>query len=217
MQIVCHDPPVPTTSPTPSRREINRLRTHEALVTAARELGREHGLEHVTAEEIAERAGVSRRTFFNYFSGIEEVVAAGFAVALERLAEALHRRPTAEDPLLAIIEALRDEPIGADILLGWEPREPRHTAQRQMMHVRIWQHHEHWLVALLRERLGEGPDLRAESLAAAVMAIFEMVQEAWAPTAAQQPPATAVTEFNDQLLRALGHARAGWQQPEPTA
>lgn len=198
------------------RREQNKARIREALVSAARELGQHRGLENVTAEEIADRAGVSRRTFFNYFAGIEDVVAAGLAEPLQRLAEALHRRPAAEDPLAAIAAALREQPIGAEVLLVWGPAVSPSTSQRHALHLRLWQHHERWLVGVLRQRLGTGDELRVRSLAAAVMALFEVVQEDWAPTAAGLDPDAAMTAFNSELLRALDHARAGWQQPLPS-
>src|SRR5690625_2861434 len=99
------------------RRELNKARTRQALVDATRELAREQGLTQVTVEDITERAGVSRRTFFNYFPNIEAVVAAGLAEPLERIAGAFLRRPEHEEPLTAIAAALREEPIDVEILL----------------------------------------------------------------------------------------------------
>src|SRR5690606_38667258 len=105
---VCTDGrPLTAMSEPAGRRELTTARTRQALVDAARELARERGLEHVTAEQIAEGAGVSRRTFFNYFPNIEAVVAAGLAEPLQRIAAALLGRPAAEEPLTAIAAALR--------------------------------------------------------------------------------------------------------------
>lgn len=201
----------------PSRRELNKARTHQALIDAARELGQEHGLENVTAEDIADRAGVSRRTFFNYFSGIEGVVAAGMAESLDRIAAALRRRPLDEQPLTAIAAALRDEPLPAEILLGWIPPTAPTSVRGHELHLRVWQHHADWLVEILRDRLDDSDDdeLRVRSLAAAVMGIFEVVQAAWLPTAIGRDPQESVAEFNRELLRALGYAGAGWQSPRP--
>lgn len=197
----------------PGRRELNKARTHQAMVDAARDLGRERGLENVTAEDIADRAGVSRRTFFNYFTGIEAVVAAGLAEPLQRIAGALRARPREEQPLTAIIEALRAEPLGADILLGWLPASTEISLRGRELQLRVWQHHEDWLVGVLRDRVPDDDDLRMRSLAAAVMAIFETVQRAWLPTAVELPPDQAVASFNDTLLRVLRHADAGWREP----
>ncbi|HLS48947.1 MAG TPA: helix-turn-helix domain-containing protein [Actinomycetaceae bacterium] len=192
-----------------SRRELNKARTRHALIEAARELIRQRGLGGVTAEDIADGAGVSRRTFFNYFSSIEGVVAAGLAEPLDRLAAAMHRRPADEDPLQAMIEALREEPLGPEILLDWQLPTP--SAEREMVHMRLWQHHREWLTDVLRERMADHPRLHTESLAAAVMAIFEVVHQEWVPVAgasAQQ----AIDSLNIRLRQALQYARRGWRE-----
>ncbi|MBY4571171.1 MULTISPECIES: TetR/AcrR family transcriptional regulator [Gordonia] len=55
-------------------RERQRLETLRALRTAAVELVGENGLHDTTVAEIADRAGVSRRTFFNYYACKEDAV-----------------------------------------------------------------------------------------------------------------------------------------------
>jgi AcrR family transcriptional regulator len=54
-----------------SRREQNKTATRAAIADAALDLLRASGSEAVTAERIAEAAGISRRTFFNYFPSVE--------------------------------------------------------------------------------------------------------------------------------------------------
>jgi AcrR family transcriptional regulator len=56
----------------PDGRERRKLATRRALRSATLELGLERGLGAVRIEEIAERAGVSTRTFFNYFDTKED-------------------------------------------------------------------------------------------------------------------------------------------------
>ncbi|GMA27490.1 TetR/AcrR family transcriptional regulator [Arenivirga flava] len=56
---------------TPSDRQ---RRTRRALVDGARALTAEHGLAGFTVEQLCELAGVSRRTFFNYFPTKESAV-----------------------------------------------------------------------------------------------------------------------------------------------
>ena len=53
-------------------RERRKRATRQALRAATLELGLERGLGAVRVEEIAERAGVSPRTFFNYFDTKED-------------------------------------------------------------------------------------------------------------------------------------------------
>lgn len=55
-------------------RERKKRATRRALTDAALRLALEHGLEHLTVEEISEAADVSPRTFFNYFSGKEAAI-----------------------------------------------------------------------------------------------------------------------------------------------
>ncbi|MWB97159.1 TetR/AcrR family transcriptional regulator [Agromyces seonyuensis] len=55
-------------------RESRRVETTRALKAAARRRTLEHGLAGFTVEEVCEDAGVSRRTFFNYFASKELAV-----------------------------------------------------------------------------------------------------------------------------------------------
>jgi len=55
-------------------RERKKRATREALHDAALRLTLERGLEHLTVEEISAVAGVSPRTFFNYYPGKEQAI-----------------------------------------------------------------------------------------------------------------------------------------------
>jgi AcrR family transcriptional regulator len=59
----------------PGLRERKKADTRRALSDAAMELAFEVGLDNVTREDIANRAGVSLRTFTNYFAGKYEAIA----------------------------------------------------------------------------------------------------------------------------------------------
>ena len=61
----------------PSRRQAHKLRTERALQQAALALFGEQGYDTTTTDEIAERAGVSPRTFFRYFPTKESVLFVG--------------------------------------------------------------------------------------------------------------------------------------------
>ncbi|WP_062072521.1 TetR/AcrR family transcriptional regulator [Demequina sediminicola] len=61
-------------STTPGLRQRQREQTWQDLHMAAVELARKHGLEGATIDAIAERAGVSRRTFFNYYPSKEDAI-----------------------------------------------------------------------------------------------------------------------------------------------
>ncbi len=59
---------------TPGKRERNHLETSRAIERNAVALVREVGLDRVTVDMICERAGVSQRTFFNYFKTKETAI-----------------------------------------------------------------------------------------------------------------------------------------------
>ncbi len=78
----------------------------DALSAAAEELFLARGFEAVTVEEIAQAAGVSRRTFFRYYQSKEDVMVEHLDRNGERLLAELAARPLDEPPLLAIRNAL---------------------------------------------------------------------------------------------------------------
>lgn len=61
-----------STAAAPGLRERNRRETWAALYEAAATLAERHGPGAVTVDDIAARAGVSKRTFFNYFATKED-------------------------------------------------------------------------------------------------------------------------------------------------
>ncbi len=95
-------------------RERKKIATRRALGVAAMRLAVERGLENVLVDDIADAAGVSARTFNNYFaSKYEAICALGFDRAM-RVGAALRERP-ADEPLWdAIVAAVMSEYGGAD-------------------------------------------------------------------------------------------------------
>jgi AcrR family transcriptional regulator len=90
-------------TPKPVGREAKKHETRRALGFAAFELAGERGLHGFVVEDVTDRVGVSRRTFFNYFNRKEEaVVAVGGFVFDDALTE-LRDRPADE----ALFDALR--------------------------------------------------------------------------------------------------------------
>ncbi|MHA3684678.1 TetR/AcrR family transcriptional regulator [Leucobacter sp. HY1908] len=70
-------------------REAKMRRTRIAITEHARKLTAAHGLAGFTVEDVCEPAGISRRTFFNYFASKEAAVIGTPPDALE--SDAIHR------------------------------------------------------------------------------------------------------------------------------
>ncbi|MEY4742526.1 MAG: hypothetical protein RL672_1276 [Actinomycetota bacterium] len=59
------------------KHQALKLGNREAIKAAALEMARDRGLAGFTVTELAERSGVSRRTFFNHFGSIDDAIHAG--------------------------------------------------------------------------------------------------------------------------------------------
>jgi AcrR family transcriptional regulator len=77
------------------------------LCEAALELYSEHGFDATTVAEIAERAGVTERTFVRDFADKREVLFSGAGVLEETMLAALGAAPVSDPPLDQLAAALR--------------------------------------------------------------------------------------------------------------
>lgn len=83
-------------------RERKKEATRLALHKAALELVAERGLDHVSVDDIAARADVSPRTFFNYFATKDEAVLGLDPAAPHTQVAAFRARPAEESPVQAL-------------------------------------------------------------------------------------------------------------------
>ena len=83
----------------PGLRERKKQATWAELSSAALRLAAARGPDGVTVEEISEAAGVSPRTFFNYFPSKEDAILGSDPDRAAGLAERLTQRPPEETPL----------------------------------------------------------------------------------------------------------------------
>jgi AcrR family transcriptional regulator len=92
----------------PGLRERKKAATRQALHAAALRLAIEHGAERVTVEAIADEAGVSRRTFSNYFASKEQALLHGDHERMQALVEVVRSRPADEPPWTALMGAAEE-------------------------------------------------------------------------------------------------------------
>jgi AcrR family transcriptional regulator len=89
-------------------RTRKKAATRQSLHDAALRLAMAHGLDGVTVEDIADEAGVSRRTFSNYFANKEDAILHSDRERMRRLLALLTARPAEEAPWLALRRAATD-------------------------------------------------------------------------------------------------------------
>jgi AcrR family transcriptional regulator len=150
------------------------------LAQAALELYVERGYEQTTVAEIANRAGLTERTFFRYFTDKREVLFSGSSALQELLVSSVTAAPTAMPPIDAVAVGL--EAIAARL----EDRRD-HSLRRQAAIVANVELKERELIKLaalatalagaLRTR--GVSDLAANLTAEAGIAVFKIAFERW--------------------------------------
>jgi AcrR family transcriptional regulator len=87
-------------------RERKKAETRDGLASAALRLADELGPDRVTVDEIAAAAGVSPRTFFNYFASKEDAIVGSTESSTSRVVQELASRPVGEPPIDALRAAV---------------------------------------------------------------------------------------------------------------
>jgi AcrR family transcriptional regulator len=91
-------------------RERKKQATRDALRTAALRLALERGPDNLRVDDIAEAAGVSPRTYNNYFSSREQAIVAGITAEREsRVALSVAARPPETRLSDAVIDAVVEQ------------------------------------------------------------------------------------------------------------
>ncbi|GGP66656.1 TetR/AcrR family transcriptional regulator [Saccharothrix coeruleofusca] len=170
------------------------------LRQAAMELFVERGYEQTTVAEIAQRAGLTARTFFRHFADKREVLFASSAVLLDRLAEAVEDAPASASTMTAVLAALD----AAAAVLGGQHETAR---QRYSIISANAELRERELIKLasLSAAIADGlrrrgvADPEASLAAEAGIAVLRVAFEHWLSGPADQDLARIVRQSFDQL------------------
>ncbi len=178
-------------------RERKKRATRLSLQAAAVELIREHGPDSVIVEDVCARAEVSPRTFFNYFTCKEEVLAPWSREALERIPEGIVRRPAEERPPTAahrVFDVLLEHTMRSEI---WREqimllRDHPVLAHRTMSNTRAL---ELCLAEGLGRRTGLGEeDMYVKLVAATAMAALRVTIQSWQESPDDTDPRTLLED-----------------------
>jgi AcrR family transcriptional regulator len=163
-------------------RERKKRATRAALAEAAVRLAAEHGVEKVTVEAISAAAGVSVRTFFNYFDTRDDAFVAVDSDAHVRVRRSVLDAPAALSPLDAVREAIRTELAEA---------EQRHELWR--LHAEVLRAAPHLLVRRISAHMADETEL-AEAVAERIRARSGAPARRSASAAASAASAASATE-----------------------
>lgn len=154
--------PLPTLLPMPEGlRAQKKADTRRRLAAIALELAAARGLHGFTVADVAAEAGVSARTFFNYFRTKEEALFRYDEEELAAFAAALVARPADEHPVMALVATVTpSEDRAADVIGTWRLRQRLVEREPALLphHLAAIAELEHRLTEAMAERLGSAPD-----------------------------------------------------------
>ncbi|WP_147067284.1 TetR family transcriptional regulator [Terrabacter aerolatus] len=157
-------------------------------------------------DQIAEAAGMSRRTFFRYYDSKEELVLERLLESGEAVVEAIRARPADESAWTALRGAL-------DAIVTLQETHAERSRPLQLMlqtetvlRSTVTEQHRRWLEALSplvgermpRRRGHRGPDVRAAALTSSALACLEIAQATWAAD-----PSVRLAPLLDELMGAV--------------
>ncbi len=164
-------------------RERTRRAVRGELLTVAMALFLEQGYEATTVEQISAAAGLSRRSFFRYFSSKDEILADSMVGTGESIAAAVATCPETETPWQTLRRAF--DVLLAEVALDARARAmTRMVLQSPSMSTNHAMKETSWhksIAAALSPRLSQDTEtvLRADALTAAALACLTTAQTWW--------------------------------------
>jgi AcrR family transcriptional regulator len=197
------------TTPRPGLRERKKQATRKALRDAALRLALERGPDNVRVDDIAEAAGVSPRTYNNYFASREQAIVAAVTAEREaRVAEAVAARPAGTRLAEAVTEAIMEQYTDPD------SHDPRAllliTASPALRDAFLGTATgiEDPLTAVIAERTGDAGQHTARVLSASIAAAVRIALQQWIRPAAESRTATELVTPSGSLPDLLRTALA---------
>lgn len=196
----------------PGLRERKKAETRAALRAAAMRLFLERGPAAVTVSDICEAAGVSARTFFNYFEAKEEALLPWDRHLTGEVITRLAARPAAEPPLTAVRQAIEQTLPSLTAGTDWQARDRVLTVYPELRTTIVhgMLRNQAGLTDALAERAGQTagsiyPQLLAGAAVSALRAAFTV----WAPETGTAGLHALVGEAFDRLAAGLPPGRPG--------
>ncbi|MGW0855700.1 acyl-CoA-like ligand-binding transcription factor [Streptomyces sp. NPDC002690] len=186
-------------------RERKKEATRQAVHEATLRLTVEHGFDHVTVEAVADAAGISRRTFSNYFTNKEDALLYGEERQIRALVHLVRERPAGEPAWTALRGAMLQfagqvPPLNREwaVRTRLALRHPSLLARQLANHAAL----ERDLADAVADRPGPtGRPVRPLILAAGFLASLRIAMRAWIEEAPDREPAELIAEVMDEMGR----------------
>lgn len=220
----------PETPPT-DRREALKLGNRRAIVAAAAVLADARGLDGFTVNDLAERAGLSRRTIFNHFATVDDAVYASFADRISGLYADVERDlgdrrfATLAEAFEAFAEAVRRVDVIGTVREGLAPLGPTACEpavpssavpdRREVWAMRITDGIVRECATSLQDRLDDADPLQIRLLVDLLVATVKTCVEQWFQSTDGELSARGRREWDRLLEAALSRLRHGFGDRPP--
>ncbi|GAA2987352.1 acyl-CoA-like ligand-binding transcription factor [Streptomyces fulvorobeus] len=183
------------------KKEATRRAVHEATLR----LTVEHGFDHVTVEAVADTAGISRRTFSNYFASKEDALLYGEEQQMAALVRAVRERPADEPAWPALRAAMAQFSAGVEpperewaVRTRLALRHPSLLARQLANHAAM----ERDLAEAVTLRAGPGHGaVRPQVMAAAFLSSLRIAMRMWIEEDLAGAPGVLIGEILDEMAR----------------
>ncbi|KUM37194.1 TetR/AcrR family transcriptional regulator [Arthrobacter sp. EPSL27] len=202
----------------PSRRELNKAATRQAITDAALALIRSKGPSNFTVEDIADAAGISRRTFFNYFGSTEAAIAAVTFGFLDKALQQFRLRPAGEPflesaraALVELADPMTVAPLAELYSLG------QANPQLSRSELEAWDHCTDQIIAAARERLSDGvelDELYLRALAGSVISCGKAAMDVWFARCGGSLTADSLSTLRQLLIESMSLLGSGFALPD---
>jgi TetR/AcrR family transcriptional regulator of autoinduction and epiphytic fitness len=206
------------------RRAVLKSRHRAAIIDAAQQLVEERGGPNFTADELADRADVARRTIFNHFSSVDEVLLTLCSNALEVLIDDfvadVAAAPDGDGTRAALFEQIAQTMRKTDLpsaiatiarIIGEpDPDDPRGRALSEQAFARAAER----LLPEVERRNPAFDRLDAQILVGSLMNGMIIIAGQWAEVTGVRLDAEGRASWNLLLDRLIENVRIGYQ-PAP--
>lgn len=203
----------------PSRRELNKAATRQAITEAAVGLLRGKGPGNFTVEDIAEAAGISRRTFFNYFSSTEAALASATHGFLDKALQQFRLRPAGEPilesaraALVELADPMTVAPLAELYSLG------QSNPQLNRSELEAWDHCTAEIIDAARVRFGqeagiEIDELYLRALAGSIISCGKAAMDVWFARCQGSLSPESLSTLRQLLIDSMSLLGSGFASP----